>query len=47
MICGDCAYAADAPTEWIHPHDCECTCQHRPTGSWKGVKDEDGSEGPK
>lgn len=21
-----------------HPEDCECTCQHKPVGSWKGVK---------
>lgn len=50
MICKLCADAAEAnarrleaepdgPGDWYpHPTDCECTCQHRPVGSWKGVK---------
>lgn len=36
MVCKECAQAAENGTE--HPQDCDCTCQHKPKGSWKGEK---------
>lgn len=53
MICTDCAKAADlnakaASQGWplgnftaVHPGNCGCACQHKPTGVWKGERRED------
>lgn len=27
------------PITAVHPHNCECTCQHRPSGSWNGTQE--------
>lgn len=49
MICKECATAAKInkqPDAYIgtdrkpvlHPDNCGCPCQHKPVGSWKGMK---------
>lgn len=31
---------ATSPILPVHPGDCNCTCQHKPPGSWKGQQSE-------
>lgn len=46
MVCAKCTEAADTPgltqtqRDKLHKKCIDCTCEHKPQGSWKGIGNE-------